>query len=203
MDSWGFNHGRGATRGWQDIANHEHKQTILSLRTMLLRQASCQTPWRQVLGSLDPTPTRECKDTYRGNLYNHLEVRWRPTTIPSREYLNREGSTFLLRCCCTHPICIQEGRIPQTLRRPQSSEPSYNPKQVPPTTHPWVAQHNKWQKAVYKVGREECIQPDKDSSRRRVEDSLLYQARTIRVYSNTIQPDQHSCIISRDDRYNL
>ena len=75
--------------------------------------------------------------------------------------------------------------------------------QVPRATHQWAIWQDKERKVVHKVGPEEWIQPDKDCSRRRMEDSLPYQARTLWVYSNAIRPDQCPCVILRNDGYNL
>ena len=55
----------------------------------------------------------------------------------------------------------------------------------------------------YKAGPKDWVQPDKDCSRRRVEDSLLYHARTLQVHSDAIRPDQYPCILSGNDVLNL
>ena len=155
MDSWGFNYGRGATGGWRDIVDYWHKRTILSLRIMLFRRTGSRTTWTQIPELLDPSPRLECQDTHRCHLQDYLGRRRSPPKIPVREYLNRGGPTFLLRCCCTYPICTQERRIPYTLRWLQSSETSRNTKQVPRTTHRWTTWQDKERKVVYKVRPEE------------------------------------------------
>ena len=170
---------------------------------MLLCRTGSQTSWTQVLGSPDPSTRPECKDTHRGHLQDHLGGRRSPPQILAGEHPNWEGLTFLLRCNCTNPICTKEEGFPQTMRWLQSAEPSYNTWQVPPTIHQWATWQNKGRKIVYKVGPKKWVQPNKDSSRRRVEDSLPYQARTLRVYSDAIWPDQCSCVISKNDGYNL
>ena len=125
-----------------------------------------------------------------------------------RKYLHKDMpigkvQTFSLCCCCTYPICTQEGWIPPTLRQLQRFELSPNTKQVPPATYQWASWQNNAQKVVYKVVPEKWVKPDKDSSRRQVEDSLACQTRTLRVYRNAIWTDQCPCIIARNNRYHL
>ena len=56
---------------------------------------------------------------------------------------------------------------------------------------------------VHQVGPKEWVQLDKDSSWRRMEDSLPDKAGPIRVYGNAIRIDQCPCIISENDGYTL
>ena len=132
------------------------------------------TSWRQVLGSPGLTPRPKGKATRWDYWQDYSGERQSPVEIPSGKYPNRKGSMPLLYSCCTYTMYIQKSQIPLTLPWLQKSELSWDTKQVPSTTHQLVTPQDKGQKVVYKSRSKEWIQPDKDYSRRRMENTLLY-----------------------------
>ena len=150
MDSCGFDNGEEPLENSEILRIIDTSQQYSCYTQCFSAEQAARLPehksWNHQIPFRDPKakiPT--------GAIYKTTWRKTKPLEVLTSAYHNREGSTFSLHCRCTNPLRMYKERIPQTLRWRQTSELSYNTKQVPSTTQQWVAWQDKGGKVVYHI----------------------------------------------------